>query len=363
MAADENSYPVDDTTDAEYFEEDEPGRLERLRARAREAGNRVARWFDKAERSYLSLVRQTSLIAATLLIFGASLLFIGGLALKIGNPDGIQPAQVSVGVADVVTTPENAPNRPASRPADNTPRWSRVLPAAFRERYHQIFRSSFAPYYRQADKQPDRKAFFETIFPTARLDYVEAFNDARLTGAAESAASRPLLVNLETVIAAAATDPGTIRELKAYQAAKRVQVCETVRRTRTRYESYWNSSATNCAYWYEYPYGCSDVRSVSQPYTERVCRMEFPGQIANPQNVMLRLQDQYFAALDRKLQSADAEADGRRTEMMQRKASGGVAIETGIKAFLAFLGLMFIYLLVALERHQRVISRMIAHGR
>lgn len=360
MVAEDDGYRPDDSSHDYYSEEPEPSLFERLRVRGRRVGRTVSVWFSKAEQSYLSLLRQTSLLAATLLLFGAILLFVGGLVLQFGNPDGIRPEEVSVATSDVVSVPESGPTRTAAKPTDTAPRWNRVLPAAFRERYYSLFRSSFAPYYRRADKAPDRNAFFAALFPDDRLNYIEAFDDARLADADQSTDSRPLLTSLQTIVAAAAAHPTSIRELKAYQAAKRVQVCDTVRRTRTRYETYWNSLATSCPYWYESPYGCSDTRAVSQPYTERVCRMEFPGEIANPHNVMLRLQDRYFAALDRKIQSADAMVDERRQAMMLRKANGSMAIETAVKAFLAFLGLMFIYILVAIERHHRVFTRMLA---
>lgn len=360
MIADDDGCQPGNLPQGHHSEEPEPGRFERLRAWGGRVGRGVSDWFGKAEQSYLSLLRQTSLVAATLLIFGAILLFAGGLILQFGNPDGIRPQQVTVAVSDVVTAlePDAAPT--TQEPADTAPRWSRVLPVAFRERYYSVFRSSFAPYYRQADKMPDRNAFFASLFPDDRLNYIEAFDDSRLADPGQATGSRPLLTGLQTIMTAAAVAPASIRELKAYQAAKRVQVCDTVRRTRTRYETYWNSSATNCPYWYEAPYGCSDTRAVSQPYTERVCRMEFPGELASPQHVMLRLQDRYFATLDRKLQAADATVDERRQAMMIRKANGSLAIGTAAKAFLAFLGLMFIYILVAIERHHRLVSRMLA---
>lgn len=362
MAGAYDEEPSDEYVADSSFEEPEPSRWGRFRARGRSWGRSAAEWFNKAEHSYLAFLRQTSLVAATLLIFGAALLFIAGVALQFGNPAGIQPEQVSVSTGDVISAPAPAPAKPAAEAADTPPRWSRVLPADFRERYFRTFQSNFAPYYRQGDKRPDRKTFFETMFPDPILDYVEGFDDARLAGSADAQEQdlRPLLANLQAIVAAAAADSGTKRELQGYRSAKKVQVCETVRRERVRYESYWNSLSTSCPYWYETPYGCSDTRAIREPYTERVCRMEFPDEVANPQNVMLRLQERYFGALDRKLQSAEAEADERRAQLMERKANGRAAISTSVKIFLGFLALMFVYILIALERHHRVISRTLA---
>jgi hypothetical protein len=85
--------------------------------------------------------------------------------------------------------------------------------------------------------------------------------------------------------------------------------------------------------------------------------MQFPDALADPARVMRDLQARYFLNLSFKIESAQRDAELRRMEAVNRVASGRGAMLDAVYLFAAFLTLMFLYLIVALERHHRAIAR------
>jgi hypothetical protein len=88
--------------------------------------------------------------------------------------------------------------------------------------------------------------------------------------------------------------------------------------------------------------------------------MQFPDQLANPAQVMRDLQSRYFLAANDKIAISERDAELQRREIADRNAFGSNAVWYAILAFGSFLSVMFLYLLVALERHHRALSRRLA---
>ncbi|MFN3726284.1 MAG: hypothetical protein ACK4SZ_08265 [Allosphingosinicella sp.] len=357
---------ADNVGDGGFDASSEQSRASRWRAWFERRAPQINRRLDGAERSFLGLLRAVALVTAGLLIVASIVLLALGFGLQIQDPDSVQVNPVEVTPVDVVPPP--APQAaPANRQAAQQPHWARVLSPEFRRQYYQLYRSAFAPSYRPNERPLEQQAFFEQMFPDEVLDEIEMVDDSRLQlsqGGEEAGRQggneRLLLVSLRSAVEGAAGQEGVRRELKAYKDAQRIQVCRNEERTRSRAVEYWDYSARNCPYWYEPPYGCMSRRQVSEPYEERVCRMQFPEDLANPMQVMRGLQNRYFAALDGKIAGSLREAELQRQRILERNQSGKDWVWKAVLAFVAFLGLMFLYLLVALERHHRAISRRLA---
>lgn len=344
----------------------EEARASRWRAWFQRRAPQINGRLDGAERSFLGLLRVVALVTAGLLVVASIVLLILGFGLQIQDPDSVQADQVDVTSADVVPPP--APQAaPQNRQAAQQPRWARDLSPEFRRQYYQLYRSAFAPSYRPNEQPLEERAFFEQMFPDEVLNEIEMADDSRLrppesdeTAARQGGDERLLLLSLRRAVEGAAAQESVRRELQAYKTAQRIQVCRNEERMRSRSVEYWDYSARNCPFWYDPPYGCMSRRQVSEPYQERVCRMQFPEDLANPQQVMRGLQNRYFAALNDKIAASLRDAELQRQRIFERNESGKDWVWKSVLAFVAFLGLMFLYLLVALERHHRAISRRLA---
>jgi hypothetical protein len=342
-------------------EEAKPSLRQRWRAwRAGQAPLVTAR-LDRTERSFLGILRLSALLVAALLVLSAVAFFLVGLALQVPNPSSVATEQVQVAGSDLAPPPAS-PAPEQNRPQREQPRWERVLPAEFRNQYFALYRSAFAPAYRKNEKALEAPQFFELMFPAEALDQVEYFDDAKLAvpEGGQTEGMRPILSSLLSTMKEAATQAAVRKELQGYRAAQKVEVCRSVSRTRTRWVEQWDYSATNCPYWFEPPYGCMGRRQVSEPYQARECSMQFPDQLADPAQVMRDLQSRYFMALNDKVAGAQRTAELRRMEIAAQNQSGRDAVWQAVLAFAAFLALMFLYLMVALERHHRTIARNLA---
>jgi hypothetical protein len=331
----------------------------RLRAR----GARLDRRLDGVERPFLALLRATALVVAALLVLASIVLLLLGFGLQVQRPDSVIAEPVSIAASDLASpAAPQAPPVPASGP--QLERWARVLPTEFRTAYYQLYRQQFVPSYRATEKPLEQAPFFRELFPDDVLDTIESFNDERLAAATagekgpdRQSEVRPVLASLLSAMQGAAGQEAVRRELQAYKAAQRVQVCRNVQRTRTRSVERWDPMATNCPYWFEPPYGCMGRQQLQEPFQERVCSMQFPDQLANPAQVMRELQARYFLAANEKIATSERDAELQRREIADRNAFGTNAVWYAALAFGSFLSVMFLYLLVALERHHRAMSR------
>lgn len=358
----EDADPPDDLSERQNADQTRRSRwLSSFRHRRSQAGRRL----DSVERSFLSVLRGAALGAAAVLVLGSVIMLVLGFGLQIQSPDSVKAEQIEVTAQDLAPV-QTSPSRPEARPEAQEPRWARVLPADFRRRYYQLYRTAFAPSYRRNEKPLEERPFFEQLFPDQVLDQIE-FTDASLLKAnqaegegEEQSGSRTVLGELVAAVESAAGQPSIRRELQGYQAARQVEVCRDVQRTRTRWVERWDYSATNCPYWFEPPYGCMGRRQVSEPYQARTCSMQFPENVPNPAQVLRSLQDRFFYALNDKVAGSMRDAELRRQQIVERNAFGRDTVWKAVLAFAAFLSLMFLYLLVALERHHRAIRAKLA---
>lgn len=310
------------------------------------------RWssaLDRVEAVYLKILRAAVLLIATGLIAFAIWLGISGLIKVSRSPTSVVEKEATVSADDLVNAPVIDEPAPESRlNQDAVP--SSATRNAYRDRlnrYFEIYRTRFEPYRQADDKQLSRDEFDDQYLKT---------NDRAMSVAKSSLDGQTDLAELDRLIAVvgeAAASARTVEALNKYKSARKVQVRKSVERVRTELRQGWDSNSTACDDWYYRPYGCAVTRPVSVPYTEQVNVMEFPKGTRSHAAIFNAYHQRYNDLLaDRRIENA-AQADSERRSIIEGKIDGSAALWTAIQIAIGFVVLMFFFLLIAIERHQR----------
>ena len=310
---------------------------------------RVGSALQRAEQIYLRVLRAAILIIATGLILYAAWLGATGLWKVFQSPDSVQEQVASV-AADELTNAA-MPVRP--RETETGPRVNPTQQryyASFVDRYYDLFRNSFEPFRQNDDRRLNRDEFDDAYIDSqARLQ-------AAASGEIDFAADRADLETLLQVMTEAASKPLTQQRLQRYKNARKVRVGRRVQRTRTEHRQGWNRYSTNCVDGYYPPYGCSERRAVQVPYTETVYSMAYPEGTQSHSQIFRAFQDRYFNLLHQRRAENQAKAQRERNDILVGNADGQISLWDALKILGGFLILMFFFLLIAIERHQRRIS-------
>ncbi|UIP06334.1 hypothetical protein LY632_11625 [Erythrobacter sp. SDW2] len=310
---------------------------------------------QKVEARYLSALRYCMLAGATLLLVGATIYLAIGLFKQIGSSE-ITPEPVTIAVSDIAPSPSE--EQPAAEAAADGE--YKGPDKDLRARTLAVYRASFAKFERKGEAAKD-EAVIDAVWPEERYAAFEQLPASDIVDSLgtpfEGAAD--LREHSITLAGKSVAEAGMSKALQSYRDAKKVRVCRDVTRQRKREVSYWNSNSTSCYMWYTYPYGCSDTRTVSEPYTDTVCEMRFPDDLESPAEAMGTAVENYLMVAARKIDTAGYDAEEKRSEILASKVEGRAQISDAGKLFLAFLGVMFLYLLVVMERHHRALNRLI----
>lgn len=266
------------------------------------------------------------------------------------SPKSVHEAVATVAANEIVDAEDANPSGPEAAKGPVVDPAQRKFYAGFVDRYYRLFRTRFEPYRQAEDKTLSRDEFDDNFVQSA----------ARLTAATEGRVSfeadRADLETLFATMTAAAAEPKALTRLNRYKAARKIAVKHEVQRTRTEIRSGWNSYSTSCAAWYESPIGCPEQRAVEVPYTDTVTAMEFPKGTQSYAQIFRAMQDQYFALLEQRRVSNADNAALQRTKIVEANIRGGESLGTALRIFGGFIALMFFFLLIAIERHQRRLS-------
>lgn len=302
--------------------------------------------LDRLEAIYLRVLRAAILLIATVLIVGATGLAGYSLYQMSRSPASVVEEETKVAPAEIVDAEQ--PAQQTSRTGKPTVNpYYRNFYNQFIAEYHRLFRNRFEPFRQREDKQLSATEFGDSfIQPSQRI---EAISKGELDFEADKRDLRSLL----QVMTQASELARTQERLKRYMNARKVQVCETVQRTRAVTQSGWDRYNMSCSNWYEEPMGCPVTRTVDQPYSARQCRMEYPPNTQSHAEIFRALQDKYLTLLHQRREANSAEADRKRTEIEAGKLAGAASLFTSLQIVGGFLILMFFFLLIAIERHQR----------
>jgi hypothetical protein len=316
------------------------------RARTRPA---ISDLFDRVEAIYLRVLRAIVLIIATVLLIYVAYLGVTGLYALSRSPDSVRETVATVAANEIVDAEETEVQREATRAPIANAAHQKFF-ADFVSRYYALFRAKFEPYRQSTDKVLSRDEFDDN------------FVQSELRLAAVTDGSRSFdqdKVDLEALLAtmtAAVAEPKAKSRLQKYKTARKVATKRDVRKTRTEYRSGWNSYSTACEDWYYSPMGCAERRAIQVPYTDTITVMEFPEGTQSHAQIFRAMQDQYFTLLETRRSSNASDAERQRMEIMIGKDLAWSDFGRAIQIFGGFVVLMFFFLLIAIERHQRRIS-------
>jgi hypothetical protein len=317
--------------------------------------SRVGTALDRAEHMYLRVLRAMILIIATLMIGFAAWLATSSVYKMSRSPGAVEEKVASVQSDELVDAELAATRTQPAEPAKPvaTPDQRRFY-ADFASRYYGLYRARFEPYRQADDKRLSKDEFDDSFIDSEKR--LEQVASGELNFSRDSADLRSLL----TVMTEAADKPTTRQRLEKYKRARKVKVANKVQRTRTEYRRGWDSYATSCNGWYESPVGCAVQRSVQVPYTETVVSMEFPKGTQSHTDLFRAFQNRYFDLLVSRRDANASTANQEREEIVTGKAEGEVSLTMAMQVFAGFLVLMFFFLLIAIERHQRRMSAQLA---
>lgn len=316
--------------------------------------DRFGRMLDRVEAVYLKVLRAAVLVVATIMIAFAAWLAISGLYKMSRSPDSVEEKLATVQANEIIDAQANAENASTEQSAEPsaTPA-QRQFYREFVARYYDLYRRRFEPYRQAEDKRLSRDEFDDRFIDTEKRLAQVASNDLNFES------DRDDLKSLLAVMTSAADAPAAEQRLQKYQSAKKVQVSTQVQRTRTETRSGWDSASTSCAAWYESPIGCPATRSVAVPYMETVKAMEFPKDTQSHAQIFEAFQTRYFELLGERRNANERDAENERNAITEGKIEGQIGMFFALQIVGAFLALMFFFLLIAVERHQRRMSAMI----
>ncbi|MEH3108243.1 MAG: hypothetical protein PGN09_13510 [Sphingomonas fennica] len=305
------------------------------------AGHRFARLVDKMESIYLAALRVLALGVATILLVYAAWLGASGLYKLSRDASSIKEQPAAVATAEITGIDMSKPREEASPQVDPLQR-ERAFYKQFVDRYFGLYRARFERFAQPDDAKVNRSQFEQRFVQIdTRLQSIES-GDIRFD------ADRADLESLLAGMSAAAETDVTKARLQSYQAARKTKVTRTIRDTRTeQYCSYYGYYTGSCLSW--------DTRQV--PVSRQVSELRLPTGIIAPIDLFAAYQKKYIETLATRREENAAKAADARAEIELANIVGAANLWTAVKIIGVFLVMMFLFLLIAIERHQRRRSR------
>lgn len=336
--------------------EPRPSLVYRIVAKTRPLRMWLAHAAERAERRYLTILRYTILALATGAIFIAAGLLAWGAIKQIGSTR-VTPDSITVSPDDV------SPDRPAAaddaRPTDVQPK-SLALDRAIRDRTIAVYRSAFKHYERSGKSITDVE-LIALVWPQERLQQYAALSDPLLADSGQKPLGDSKAIGFEALtVVEKATRTNTFKQsLSAYRDARQTRVCTDQFKSRSRTVRTWDPYAMSCPGWYDSPVGCASQQTVEEPYVENVCQMKFPENLENPAQAFGAAVGRYADMARTKAAQSRIAAGEESARIMARKLSGRDNIFSSFWIFGGFLAIMLLYLLIAMERHHRLLRQLL----
>lgn len=263
---------------------------------------------DKAEALYLRILRWIAITVATVMLAFSAW---NGLSSAINYVQTLQTVEVkpvAVTEADMVAaaTPPRTDAAPARATVETE---SRKLPPsiydAHAKKMYQVWKAEFEPYRPHSDPAltfADFSEWYQTEYINGTLRKHDVLDWVLY----EERTKADLEMSVE-VLAKAAKDPTVVARMKAFQAGK-----------------------SKNEFWDRYD------------------------------QTFMRLTDGYWVTLKIKRDAEASRAAAKEAELARKSEAAGLSFVQARNALAGFLGLMFFFLIVAMERHQRRIAAEIA---
>lgn len=308
-------------------------------ANDRVGATRRASILMRMEAFYLQALRLSLLLLATVMLVAVAWFGVAGLYRLTRDAASVKPAMVTVTAEEVADLPAAAAGR--AKPRSDPAAEARAYYKGFVDRYYALYARGFAPFRQSDDPALTRAAFDERFVGT----------DQRMAqigeGLLEFAENKSELEQLLSTMTQVADLPRTAERLRAYKAASKRLVKRTVRGTRT--ERY-------CSYYGYYINACIDYSTREVPYSRQVTEMVLPKGVTAPPELFGAYQNRALELTQSRRREAEEKAEAQKAEILADNARGSANIWLAIQIVGGFLALMFLFLLIAIERHQRVLA-------
>lgn len=300
----------------------------------------VAGVLNKMERAYLAALRTLALIVATLLLLYAAWLGATGLYKVSRNAASVKEVPASVTTEDVVDVDLKSTAAGAAKAPDPFKR-ERAFYQDFTNRYFNLYQTKFAPFLQANDAKTSKPAFESRYLHVG--DRLEAIKQ----GALNFETDKGDLEGLLTGMTGAADAKLTQDRLRAYKSAKKTSVSRTINEMRSeRYCSYYGYYIDQCISW--------DTRQV--PVKRTVAEMRLPDGVISANDLFAAYHEKYVNTLVGRRSDNASRAQSARSEIVRGNAEGAESLWTAMRVVGFFVVVMFLFLLIALERHQRRIA-------
>jgi hypothetical protein len=306
---------------------------------------RAMTFLARSERAYLAILRGATLVFATILVIYAAWLGLSGLYNVSRNAASITEKPVSVDAEEVAKVDFRTPQAPKSDAQPSTkPNFTeeRQFYLNSLTQYYRIYQTKFEVYRKQDDKLLSRADFDKRFLNT------ELRIKSLKSGEVSFAQDKADVISLIKVMADVAAMPETVKRLQKYKAASRIRVNQKVKKV--RYESY-------CSYYSVFSYECLTYDSRPVNYTETKVIMKLPDGVVSHVDLFAAYQSKYIDTLLARRDASKQAANAERQEIIEANARGQESILTAVKVAGGFLALMFFFLLIAIERHQRKLAK------
>jgi hypothetical protein len=299
--------------------------------------------LDNAESIYLVILRAAILIIATICLIWALWLTTSGLFGISRDAASVQEIEANVSAQEVASAPLDVTAGKAG-PKDPLAA-ERAYYSDFAKRYLALFRARFEVYRQPSDAAISLQQFDTRFLQSASR--LQAITDGNLIFADDKRDLESLLATMRE----AATLPAATHRLRLYKTSRRQRVERKVNGTRT--ESY-------CSYYGYYIGTCITYATRQVPYTETRVSMELPKGVIPYDQLFGKYQDAYFSLLTERREANRRHASDQRAEIVDGNLRGRISLWTAVQVLGSFLVLMFFFLLIAIERHQRKLSARLA---
>lgn len=305
------------------------------------AHTRERRHWAGFESTYLRALRVAVLALASLALL-ATVYLVGDAVWRLAVPTNLEVAPTIVQPADVTSALQFQQASTTTGEATAAP----TISPQVRATHAAFVRSGFAPYYalyRQA-ATAYRKPEDEVLTADALMRELGYDLESYASGETVNVMNMVDRPDYRRQAIAAMTgvmrDSRSVALLTAYRAAQRSeQECTTRTRTRTVRQT--------CGYYYSYD--CS----YTMPVQERSCRAVYPAGIVSPLELFRRA-DATFAEVWNGRSGENAASGLASQERRQAlRDQWAPRLVLAAQAFGTFLAIMFVFLLIAIERHLR----------
>jgi hypothetical protein len=300
--------------------------------------------LDRLEKLYLAATRILALAGATALLLWAAWFIISGAYKSSRNAASVVEAPAGV-TADELLNVDLKPAVEQGRASAGENAAKVTAQRYYRDflgRYYGLYSSRFAP-FRQASDEPLTKAAFDQRFVQSS-DRIERVANGDMSLATDKADLEALSKAMTEVAAAKATGD----RLSAYKRAKRRQVTRTIRSTRTE---------TFCEDYGYYIDMCLSYGSREVPGVRRVTESRLPEGVISPPDLFGAYQEKFWTLLNERREANAAKARTERAEIVEGNAVGTARLWMAAYIVGGFVSVMLLFLLIAIERHQRRIAR------